>query len=174
MDIDPVFKIFPEIKTWGIRSGVYGDNFGSHLRLISRSEKRWFNHANDSFEVCGVAPSCWNHWRTLTTSFLRPNAVQNLRRTWTDLCWLSRSAHYRLRTRMVQWFHAWKWQPRQCTLNSVMVFVDISQGVFFLRRCCFWSSHDPTTGKGPRMKTRHYQENLAQRQSWRKTTGTWS
>ena len=30
-----------------------------------------------------MAPSCWNHWRTLTTSFCRPCAVQNLRSNWT-------------------------------------------------------------------------------------------
>jgi len=33
--------------------------------------------------VWGVAPSCWNHWRTLTTPFHRPSAVQNLPSTWT-------------------------------------------------------------------------------------------
>ena len=38
---------------------------------------------SDSFEVCRVAPFCWNHWRTLTTSFRRSSAVQNLQSTWT-------------------------------------------------------------------------------------------
>jgi len=31
----------------------------------------------------GVAPSCWNHWRTLMTPLRRPSAVQNLPSTWT-------------------------------------------------------------------------------------------
>ena len=30
-----------------------------------------------------MAPSCWNRWRTLTTSLRRPSAVQNLTSTWT-------------------------------------------------------------------------------------------
>ena len=81
--IDPVLKVSPQIKIWGFKSGEYGDHCGSHLRLISRSGKRCCSHANDSFEVWGVAPSCWNHWRTLTTSLRRPSAVQNLPSTWT-------------------------------------------------------------------------------------------
>ena len=75
VDIDPVFKISPKKKYGGFKSGEQGDHCGSHLRLISWSEKCWFNHANDSFEVCGVAPSYWNHWRTQTTSFRRPSSV---------------------------------------------------------------------------------------------------
>jgi len=31
----------------------------------------------------GVTPSCWNHWRTLTTPFHRPSAVRKLPSTWT-------------------------------------------------------------------------------------------
>ena len=31
----------------------------------------------------GVAPSCWNHWRTLMTPFRRPSAAHNLPSTWT-------------------------------------------------------------------------------------------
>ena len=49
-------------------------------------KKRWFNHANDIFEVCCVAPPCWKHWRTLTTSFRRPSAVQNLRHLDISIC----------------------------------------------------------------------------------------
>ena len=30
-----------------------------------------------------MAPSCWNHWRTLTAPLRRPSAVQNLPCTWT-------------------------------------------------------------------------------------------
>ena len=30
-----------------------------------------------------MAPSCWNHWRTLATPLRRPSAVQNLPSTWT-------------------------------------------------------------------------------------------
>ena len=58
------------------------DHCGSHLRLISRPWERCCSHVNDSFEVWGVVPSCWNHWRTLMTSFRRPSAVQNLPSTW--------------------------------------------------------------------------------------------
>ena len=74
---------YPHIwKSGGFKSGEYGDHCGSHLRLISRSGKRCCSHANDSFEW-GVAPSCWNHWRTLTTPLRRPSGVQNLPSTWT-------------------------------------------------------------------------------------------
>ena len=79
VDIDLVLKIYQEIKICGFKSCEYGD----HLWLISRSEKHFFNHTNDSFEVCEVAYSCWNHQRTLITSFRRPSAVQNLQSTWT-------------------------------------------------------------------------------------------
>ena len=81
--IHPVHKVCPQIKSGGFKSGECGDHCGSHLRLISRSGKRCCSHANDSFEVWVVAPSCWNHWRTLTTPFRRPSAVQNLPSTWT-------------------------------------------------------------------------------------------
>ena len=56
--IDFVLNISPKIKNLSLKSGEYGNHCGSHLRLISRSEKRFFNHANDSFEVCGVQLSC--------------------------------------------------------------------------------------------------------------------
>ena len=81
--IHPVLKVSPHIKIWEFKSGECGDHCGSHLRLISRSGKRCCSHANDSFEVWGVVPSCWNHWRTLTTLLCRPSAVQNLPSTWT-------------------------------------------------------------------------------------------
>ena len=64
--IHPVLKVSPRIKVWGIKPGECGDHCWSHLRLISRSGKRCCSHANDSFEVWVVAPSCWNHWNTLT------------------------------------------------------------------------------------------------------------
>ena len=32
------------------------------------------------------------------------------------------------RSRMVQWCHVWRWQPRQCTSQSVMAFADSAQG----------------------------------------------
>jgi len=79
----PVLKVSPHIKSEGFKSGECGDHCGSQLRLISRSGKRCCNHANDSFEVWGVAPSCWNHWKALTTPLCRPSAVQNLPSTWT-------------------------------------------------------------------------------------------
>ena len=65
--IHPVLEVSTQIKIWGFKSGECGDHCGSHLRLISRSRKCCCSHANDSFEEWGVAPSCWNHWRTLTT-----------------------------------------------------------------------------------------------------------
>ena len=80
---DRVLKVSPHIKIWGFKSGECGNHCGSHLRLISRSGQRSCSHANDSFEVWGVAPSCWNHWRILTTPLRRPSAVQNLPSTWT-------------------------------------------------------------------------------------------
>jgi len=78
--IHPVLMVSPHIKIWwvGFKSGERGNHCGSHLRLISLSGKCCCSHANDSFEVWGVAPSCWNHWRTLTTPPGRPSAVQNL------------------------------------------------------------------------------------------------
>jgi len=78
-----VFKVSPHIKIRGVKSGECGDHCGSHLRLISRSGKGCCSHANDLFEVWGVAPSCWNHWRTLKSPLRRPSAVQNLPSTWT-------------------------------------------------------------------------------------------
>jgi len=54
----------------------------------------------------------------------------------TALCWLSQTACCRPRTRMVQWCHVWRWQPRQCTSQSVMAFADSAQGVCYPRRCC--------------------------------------
>jgi len=44
--------------------------------------------------------------------------------------------NYRPRTKMVQWCHVWRWQPRQCTLQSVMAFADSAQGMCYPRRCC--------------------------------------
>ena len=85
VSIHPVLKVSPKIKIWGVRgfkSGECGDHCRSHLQLISRSGKHFCSHANDSFEW-GVAPSCWNHWRTLTTPLCQPSAVQNLPSTWT-------------------------------------------------------------------------------------------
>ena len=79
--IHPVLKVSSHIKIWGFKSGECGEHCRSHLRLISR--KRCCRHANDSFEVWGVAPSCWNHWRTLSNPLRRPSAVQNLPSTWT-------------------------------------------------------------------------------------------
>ena len=81
--IHPSFKISSEIKIWGFTFCEYGDQCGLNSRLISRSKKGWFIHYNDSFELCCVAPSCWNQWQTLTTNFCRPSAVQNLRSSWT-------------------------------------------------------------------------------------------
>jgi len=79
----PVLKASPHTKISGFKSGECGDHCGSHLWLISRSGKRCCSHANDSFEVWGVVPSCLNHWKTLKTPLRRPSAVQNLSRTWT-------------------------------------------------------------------------------------------
>ena len=75
---------YPHIyKSGGFKFGECGDYCGSHLRLISRPWERCCSHVNDSFEVWGVVPSCWNHWRTLTAPLRRPSAVQNLPCTWT-------------------------------------------------------------------------------------------
>ena len=71
-------KVSPKTKMRGFESGESGDHSESHLRLIRRSGKHCCSHANDSFEVWGVAPSCWNHWRILTTPHCRPSAVQNV------------------------------------------------------------------------------------------------
>jgi len=82
--VHPVLKVSSQIKIWGFKSGEDGDHCWSHLRLISRLGKRCCSHANDSFEVWGVAPSCWKHWRALTTPLGQPSAVQNLPSTWTN------------------------------------------------------------------------------------------
>ena len=78
----PVLEVSPYIKIWGVQVRWMRR---PHLLLISRSGKRCCSHASDSLEVWGVAPSCWNHWRTLTTPLRRPSAVQNLSSTWTCL-----------------------------------------------------------------------------------------
>ena len=138
VDIVPVFKISPKIKIRRFKLGEYNDHCGSHLLLIGRSEERWFNNVTDSFEVCG-----WHFPAGTTGEPWRPLSVdQVLSRTYEtpghiDMCLLLHIPHYSLRTRMVQWCHAWKWQPRQCTLNSIMVFVGNAQGVYFPGRCCF-------------------------------------
>ena len=71
-----VLKVSPH-KSRGFKSDECGDHCRSHLRLISRSGKHCCRHANESFEVWGVAPSCWNHWWALTTPVRRPSADQN-------------------------------------------------------------------------------------------------
>ena len=143
------------------------------LRLISRSGKRCCSHTNDSSEVWGMAPSCWNHWRTLTTPLPRPSAVQNLPSTWiyrsvlivTDRSLSSSNQNgpmmpcLEMATQAVH-FTECNGLCRQCS------------GVCYPRRYRSYSSRDMTTENVPRPKTRHCQESLAQRQSCRKTTDT--
>jgi len=143
MDSLWVVAIHPDLryphrwKSGGFKSGECGDHCGSHLRLISRSGKRCCCHANDSFEAWGVASSCWNHWRTLTTPLRQPSAVQNLPSTWTyrsvlivtDRSLSSSNQNGPMMPRLER-------QPRQCTSQSVMAFADSAQGVCYSRRCC--------------------------------------
>ena len=79
--IYPVFKIniIPRDKNLGRLSLVKTATTAGQ----SWPEKHFFNHANDSFEVCGVASSCWNHWLIMTSSLHQPSAVQKLQSTWT-------------------------------------------------------------------------------------------
>ena len=124
-------KVSPQIKIWGFKSGECGDHCGSHLRQINRSRKHCCSHANDSFEVWG-----WHHPVGTTGGSWRPFCVdQVLARTCQApghiaRCWLSLTAHCHPQTRMVQWCHVWRWQPRQCTCQSVMAFADSAQGVW--------------------------------------------
>ena len=70
----------------------------------------------------------WHHPAGTTGGPWRPISVdQVLSRTCQApgniaRCWLSQTARCRPRTRMVQWCHVWRWQPRQCTSQSVMAF----------------------------------------------------
>ena len=136
--IHPVFKVSPQIKIWGVQVlWIRRPYCGSHLRLISRSGKRFCSHANDSFEEWWMAPSFWNHWRTLTTPLRRPSAVQNLPSTWTyrsALIVTDRSLSssnqngpmmpcLEMATQVV---HFTEW----------MAFADSAQAVCYLRRCC--------------------------------------
>ena len=70
-------------KSGGFKSGECGDHSGSHLRLIKRPGKCWCSHSKDSFDVWGVAPSCWNHWMALVTPLRCPSSAQNFLRTST-------------------------------------------------------------------------------------------
>ena len=123
-------------KSRVFKTGECGDHCGSHLRLISWSGKRCCSHANDSFEWG------WRHPAGTTGGPWRPFSVdQVLSRTCQApghiaRCWLSQTARCRPRTRMVQWCHVWRWQPRQCTSQNVMAFADSAQGVCCPRRCC--------------------------------------
>ena len=120
----------------------------------------------------------WHHPAGTTGGPWRPFSVDHvLSRTCQApghiaRCWLAQIARCRPRTRMVQWCHVRRWQPRQCTSQSAMAFADSAQGVCYPRRCCSHSSRDLTTENVPRSKTRHCQESPAQRQSCHKTTGT--
>ena len=128
-------------------SGECGDHCGSHLRLISRSGKCCCSHANDSFEEWG-----WHHLAGTTGGPWRPLSVdQVLFRTCQApghiaRCWLSQTARCRPRTRMVQWCHVWRLQPRQCTSQSVMAFADSAQGCvlpqWFFIRAVSWSAQN--------------------------------
>ena len=74
----------------------------------------------------------WHHPAGTTGGPWRPLSVdQVLSRTCQASghiaqCWLSQTARCRPQTRMVQWCHVWRWQPRQCTSQSVMAFADSS------------------------------------------------
>ena len=84
----------------------------------------------------------WHHPAGTTIGPWRPLFVdQVLSRTCqapghVARCWLSQTARCRPRTRMVPWCHVWRWQPRQCTSQSLMAFADSAQGVCYPRRCC--------------------------------------
>ena len=131
--------------------GEYSD-YCSHLRLISQSEKCSLDHVNNSFEVYGVELSCWNHWWTLTTSFLRPSTVQNLRNRSVLIvtqCSLSLSNQKALMMACLK--------KEIQAVQFRKAFTDSAEGMFFPRRSCFWSSYEPTTENLPRLKTRHCQ-----------------
>ena len=171
--IHPVLEVSPHIKIWGIKSGECDDHCGSHLRLISRSGKRCCSHANDSFEEWAVVPSCWNHWRTLTTPLRRPSGVQNLPRTWTYrsvLIVADRSLSSSNQNGPM--IPCSEMATQAVHFTECNGFADSAQGVCYPRRCCFSSSRDLSTENVPRPKTRQCHESLSQRQSCRKTTGT--
>ena len=120
-------------KSEGFKSGECGYHCGSHLRPISRSWKRCCSHTNDSFGEWG-----WHHpagtiggpWQPLSVDKVLSRTCQapgHITR-----CWLSQIARCRPRTWMVQWCHVWRWQPRQCTSQSVMAFADTAPWVLNL------------------------------------------
>jgi len=120
--IHPVLKVSPQIKIWGVQIRWM-------LWPLRVTPARCCCHANDSFEEWGVAPCCWNDWRTLTTPLRRPSAAQNLLGTWTyrsvlivtDCSLWSSNQNGSM-------MPVCRWQPRQCTSQRVMAFADSAQG----------------------------------------------
>lgn len=65
------FKCPQRKKSKGFRSGEYGAQTKSVLRLITLSLKFSVSHCRDSFAVWGGAPSCISHWDVMFLVFLR-------------------------------------------------------------------------------------------------------
>ena len=110
---------------WPLRVTPVVDQF---VRETLLQPRQWFDWG------VGMAPSCWNHWRSLRTLLRRPSAEHIVQ------CWLSQTARCRPRTRMVQWCHVWRWRSMQCTWQSVLTFADSTEGVCYPRGCYFYSS----------------------------------
>ena len=70
-------------QIWGFKSDEYAAHSTSHLLLISLSSNCSLSHAIETFDVWGVAPSCWNHCLSRSIPLRRPNVAQNFLSTAT-------------------------------------------------------------------------------------------
>ena len=136
--IHPVLKVCPHIKIWGGSSPVNAATTAGHTCGWSAGQ----GNAAVAMPMIRLRCGGWHHpagttggpWRLLSVEQVLSRTCQapgHIAR-----CWLSQTARCRPRTRMVQWCHVWRWQPRQCTSQSVMAFADSAQGVCYPRRCC--------------------------------------
>ena len=70
---------YPHIrKSGGFRSGDLAGQGCGVLREITRVPKHSWMSLMVSCAVCGVAPSCWNHWMAWVPAHLRCITVTNL------------------------------------------------------------------------------------------------
>ena len=71
-------------KSGGFKSGECAAHSTSHLLLTSLSSNRSLSQARETFDVWGVAPSCWNHCWSRSIPLRRPNDATNFLSTATQ------------------------------------------------------------------------------------------
>jgi len=135
--IHPVLKVSPHKKIWVVQV--------RWMRRLLRHTRGWsVGQGNAAVAMPMIRLRCgeWYHPAGTTGGPWRPLSVDQVVSGTCQApvhiarCWLSQTARFCPRTRMVQWCHVWRWQPRQCTSQSVMAFTDSAQGVCYPRRCC--------------------------------------